>query len=79
MNVVDRLAAAAVLIMGEGNEQTPLAVVTNLPFVEFTSSKQTKKELDSLHIELAEDVYAELIKSVKWKKGGSNQQKNIIA
>ena len=75
VNVVDRLAAAAVLIMGEGNEQTPLAVVTNLPFVEFTSSKQTKKELDSLHIELAEDVYAELIKSVKWKKGGSNQQK----
>jgi F420-0:gamma-glutamyl ligase len=35
VNVADALAAAAVLVMGEGSEQTPLVVIGDVPFVTF--------------------------------------------
>ena len=41
-NVLDALAAAAVLVMGEGSEQTPLAVVEDLPFINFQDHEPTK-------------------------------------
>lgn len=68
-NVADSLATAAVVVMGEGNEQTPLAVVSDVPFVDFQDRNPTQEELDSLHIELEDDVFAPLLTSVEWKKG----------
>ncbi|HZE87539.1 MAG TPA: coenzyme F420-0:L-glutamate ligase [Methylomirabilota bacterium] len=68
-NIADALAAAAVVTMGEGNEQQPLAIITDLPFVTFQKRNPTKKELDELKIKLEDDVYASLLTSVKWKKG----------
>ena len=41
-NVADSLAAAAVLVMGEGNECLPLAVISDAP-IQFTSKKLSKK------------------------------------
>jgi len=35
-NIMDGLAAASVLIMGEGDEQTPMALITDLDFVNFS-------------------------------------------
>jgi F420-0:gamma-glutamyl ligase len=68
VNVADALAGAAVLVMGESNEQTPLAVITDIPFVQFQSRNPTNIELNSLHIAIEDDVYAPLLTSVHWKK-----------
>ncbi len=69
-SVLDGLAAAAVLVMGEGKEQTPLAVVTDVPFVQFTDHSPTAQEIKNFHITLTEDIFAPLIDSPRWKKGG---------
>lgn len=68
-NIADGLAAAAVLAMGEGIEQTPLCVIEDIPFVTFRSHPPTKKDIESLNISIKEDIYAPLLTSVKWKKG----------
>ncbi|OGK20384.1 hypothetical protein A3C23_03890 [Candidatus Roizmanbacteria bacterium RIFCSPHIGHO2_02_FULL_37_13b] len=68
VNVVDALAAAAVLTMGEGNEQMPLALIEDIPFVQFQDRNPTKKELEELRISLDDDLYSPLLKTVKWKK-----------
>ncbi len=51
-NIVDSLATAAVLCMGEGAEQQPLAVIEGAP-VEFTARVRS----DELAIDLADDLY----------------------
>lgn len=68
-NIAESLAAACVVVMGEGDEQTPLAVVTDAPFVDFKDRVPSQEELDYLHFPIDEDLYSELIKSVPWKKG----------
>lgn len=67
-NIMDGLAAAAVLAMGEGKEQTPMALIENLPFVRFQNSHPSKSELEDLQIDIEDDLYAELLQSVKWRK-----------
>lgn len=68
-NVADSLATAATLVMGEGDEQTPLAVIRDIPFVVFQPRNPTREELDGLHIELEDDVFHPLLTAVAWKKG----------
>ena len=58
-DVADSLATAAVLLMGEGKEQQPLVVITDVP-VEFTE-KINKKELI---IPLKDDLYLPLFKRI---------------
>jgi F420-0:gamma-glutamyl ligase len=65
---MDALAAASVFEMGEGAEQTPLAVITDLNKVEFQDRNPTQEELDFLKIDIEDDLYAPLLKSVEWKK-----------
>jgi len=65
-NIADGLGAAAVLMMGEGSEQTPLAVIEDIPFVKFQQRNPTKKELNELRIPLQEDLYALLLTSAQW-------------
>ncbi len=68
-NVADALAAAAVLVMGEGNEQTPLAVISDLPFVRFQGRAPSAEELQQLRIAHEDDIYGPLLMSVPWHKG----------
>lgn len=68
VNVVDALATAAVLTMGESNEQTPLAIISDIPFVRFQDRNPNDAELQELHISIEDDVYAPLLTSVQWKK-----------
>lgn len=68
-NIADGLASSAVLVMGEGDEQQPLAVITDVPFVHFQERNPTLEELQSLKIDLKDDVYASLLTSVTWEKG----------
>lgn len=67
-SIVDGLAAAAVAVMGEGNEQTPLAVIKDVPFVTFVSHPPTKEEIKNLTIDPKDDIYAPLLTSVQWRK-----------
>lgn len=67
-NIMDGLAASAVVAMGEGSEQTPLAVIADVPFVRFQGRNPTDEELRGLAIGMKEDLYAPLLTSVKWEK-----------
>jgi putative folate metabolism gamma-glutamate ligase len=68
-NVVDALAAAAVFVMGEGSEQTPLAVISDLPSVHFQEREPSAEELQRLRIAQEDDIYGPLLMSVPWHKG----------
>ena len=63
------LAAAANVVMGEGAEQTPLAVISSVPFVVFQQADPTKEELESVYISPEIDLYAPFIQSAPWEKG----------
>lgn len=69
-NMVDSLAAVGTYAMGEGSEQTPLAVIRDAPFVEYTNHATTKHERKSMNITFKDDLYAPLTDSPLWKKGG---------
>lgn len=69
VNVMDGLSGAAAVVMGEGAEQTPIGLITDVPFVKFQDHNPTKEELDLLGIDINDDVYATFLKSVPWKKG----------
>ena len=68
-NIADSLAAAAVSVMGEGDEQTPIAIVEDANFIEFEEFDPTKHNL--LEIDRDDDIYAPLLKAIKWQKGGN--------
>lgn len=65
-NIADSLTTAAVVVMGEGNEQTPMAVIEDIDFVEFKEFDPTKN--NPLNIDKDDDIYAPLLKGAKWKK-----------
>ncbi len=69
VNVADALAASAVVVMGEGNEQTPIAVIEDIPFVKFQIKNPSTKELKELAISMEDDLYGQILTSVKWKRG----------
>jgi F420-0:gamma-glutamyl ligase len=68
-NVSDSLAAAAVLEMGEGNEQQPLAIIKDVKSIEFQERNPTREELEGLKISIGDDVFSSLLTSVNWQKG----------
>ncbi len=67
INIADALAASAVLCMGESNEQTPLALLEDLPLVHFSDSPPSRKELSDIRIAIEDDLFGELLKSVQWR------------
>jgi dihydrofolate synthase / folylpolyglutamate synthase len=59
-NVADSLATAAVLLMGEAAEQTPLALITNAPI------KYTKKvNANELDININDDLFRPFFENLK--------------
>ncbi len=68
-NHVDALATAAVLTMGEGNEQTPLALITDIPNLTFKATSPTKTELAYFKPPLEDDLFAPLFDYKKLTKG----------
>lgn len=58
-NVADALAAAAVLVMGEGNAQTPIAIIENAPQIVFTEQAPNPQEAI---VTPEEDLYQSLLK-----------------
>ena len=58
-DIADGLATAAVLVMGEGNEQKPLAIIDNAPAV--FCDKVNRKEL---YISVQDDMYRPLFSKI---------------
>jgi len=66
------LAAAADVVMGGAAEQTPLAQITDIPFVKFQDRNPTKKELEAIKITKNADLFWPLMKNAPWQKGKNN-------
>lgn len=67
-SIIDSLATAATVTMGEGNEQQPLALIEDADFVTFQNHVPTNEEVANLRIELGDDLFEPLLRSVKWEK-----------
>lgn len=72
VSVIDCLASAAILEMGETNEKTPLTILTNIKQIKFVSHNPTQKELESIKITMDKDLYGQFLKKANWKKGKSS-------
>lgn len=70
-NIANGLAAGAVVTMGEGAEQTPLAVISEVPFVDFESRNPTSEEITEAYIPLEDDLFEPFLTAVDWQKGQS--------
>jgi F420-0:gamma-glutamyl ligase len=68
-SIAGGLAAAAVLAMGEGTEQTPFCVLSDLPPIEFQPRDPSAEELDELYVSSDEDIFAPFLRSVSWRDG----------
>ncbi len=60
-NIVDSISNMAVLLMGEGNEKTPMMVLRGAKFIKFTNHSTHRK----LVIEPKKDLYYPLLKIFK--------------
>lgn len=67
-NLVDALAAAAVAMIGEGSEQTPLVRIRNAP-ENIWKRRQSGHGWDSLQVPLRDDLFSPFLLGAKWKKG----------
>lgn len=68
-NVADAVAAAAVLVMGEGSEQTPVARVRGLDGL---FDEETE---EAFRVPIDEDVFSPFIKNVPWRYGHGQSKK----
>jgi F420-0:gamma-glutamyl ligase len=68
-SIQDGLAAAAALVMGEGKLQTPIVIITDVPFVTFTHRDPMADELAELVIDPADDMYEPFLTAVDWQPG----------
>lgn len=75
LNLLQSFAAAACLEMGEGNEQQPMAIISDISQdITWQNQPPTKKEISNLYISLEDDIYAPLLTRVPWKKGTSRKK-----
>ena len=58
INIADSLAGVGVFVMGETNEQTPIAIIRDVPHIEFT--EHTK--YSDLLIPAKDDIYYDLLR-----------------
>lgn len=68
-NVSGGLAATSVLVMGEGSEQTPLCVITDVDFVAFQDHNPNSKELAETHMPFEDDLFYPFFSSIEWQPG----------
>lgn len=63
------LAAAANVVMGEGTESTPIAIISEADFVEFVDHDPTPEDVAATFVDKDEDLYAPFLNSVNWQRG----------
>lgn len=64
---LDGLAGLAVLMMGEGAEQTPMVLVQDLPMLVFQEHPPSREEYEELMVDPEYDVYASLLRQAPWQ------------
>lgn len=69
-NLLISFATAANILMGEGSESCPMALITNLSSDVFVENDPTKEELNVYFFNKKDDVFASLIDTKIWQKGG---------
>lgn len=74
LNVADTLASTANLVMGEGAETTPFAIITGAPHVQFSESEEKHPWLQ-LKIPLAEDAFKRFFDDQPWQAGEKQKQR----
>lgn len=67
-NLAQGIAAAATLVMGEGAEQTPLVVVSDIPHFVCIDQNPTEAELDELYPDMAVDLFEPFWEAIGWKQ-----------
>lgn len=67
-NLAGGLAASAVLTMGEGKELTPIAIISEVPFVQFQDHDPTDEELRDWRIPLQDDFFGSILQSADWQQ-----------
>lgn len=65
-NIAGGLAASAVLVMGEGTEQTPLVTLEDLGFVNFEDADPSDEDLEGFRLSKEDDLYGPFLNSVEW-------------
>lgn len=68
-NIAGGLSAAAVLAMGEGAEQTPICIITDVPFVQFQNRNPSDEELNTVRVSLEDDLFAPFLTRAPWEQG----------
>lgn len=68
VNLLDALAVPAVYAMGEGNEQTPIALINDAPKITFQDRPPTTEEIAAITISLETDLYAPVFRCAPWIK-----------
>src|SRR5579862_3978145 len=63
-SLIDSLATAVTITTGEGDEQKPLAVIEDIPFVKFQNRPPYDEEIKHLQIALKDDLFEPLLSSV---------------
>jgi F420-0:gamma-glutamyl ligase len=71
-NLVDALAVAAVAVMGEGDQSTPLAIIEDVGFLEFQDHDPTPHDISELKVPIAEDFFSEFLQTIPWDKQPSS-------
>jgi F420-0:gamma-glutamyl ligase len=61
--------------MGEGNERTPLAVITDLPSITFDENAPTDKDRAEFLVDPENDIFSPIFDFSRLKKGGSLEKK----
>jgi len=58
INLLDSLATVATLCMGEGGEQTPIAILKDIPRISFQNRAPNSKEEAMVSIDMASDLFS---------------------
>lgn len=67
-DIAGGLAATGVLAMGEGAEQTPIALIQDVPFVDFVQRPPSSDELKTLNLTIDDDFYELFFKNAPWQR-----------
>jgi len=67
-NIPDSLASAAVFTMGEGSEQTPIAIISELSSMVKFSERHPADNGKGFLVTLKDDLFYPFLKSAPWKR-----------
>lgn len=66
-DITGGLAATAVFAMGEGTEQTPIAIIEDVPNVEFVDRAPSQEEIDIFTVTPENDLYEPFLNHIEWR------------